>query len=200
MYELPKLNYDYSALEPFVDSKTMEIHYLKHHLAYINKLNDALSKYNELFSKSIEDLISNLNELPSDIIDSVKNNGGGHYNHSLFWNLLKQNSGEPNVELLNAINQNFGDFKMFKEKFTQVGLARFGSGWVWLIKKQDSTLQIVSTPNQDNPLMDNLGKPILALDLWEHAYYLKYQNKRVDYIDAFWNIINWEFANKLFLK
>ncbi len=198
MFELPKLKYSYNALEPFIDEQTMQIHHDLHHGTYVTKLNTAIEKFPELQTKSVEELISNLESLPEDIKMAVRNNGGGHFNHSLFWNLLSAEKLEPSKELVEAINKNFGSLESFKEQFTNTALARFGSGWAWLVKKQDGTLAIVSTPNQDNPLMDKNGSPILALDVWEHAYYLKYQNRRAEYITAFWNIINWKKVNELF--
>jgi Fe-Mn family superoxide dismutase len=191
-FELPPLPYPSNALEPYFDQQTMEIHHDKHHAAYVNNLNKALEGQPDLQSKSVEELISSINSLPQNIQTAVRNNGGGHVNHTLFWELLKVNNGaEPSGELANAITQAFGSFDAFKQQFAAAGVGRFGSGWVWLLVAPDGSLSITSTPNQDSPLME--GKtPILGLDVWEHAYYLKYQNRRPDYIAAFWNVVNWD--------
>ncbi len=191
MFKLPSLNYGYDELEPFIDAKTMEIHYTKHHQGYVNNLNKALEGHEDLQSLSIEDLIRSLDRVPEDIRTAVRNNGGGHLNHSLFWEIMKANGGgEPKSMLLAKIKENFGSFEAFKEEFKKAALGRFGSGWAWLVLNGDK-LEIVSTPNQDNPISD--GKtPILGIDVWEHAYYLKYQNKRNEYIDSWFNTINWE--------
>jgi len=195
-FELPKLPYAYDALEPAIDAKTMEIHYTKHHGAYTAKLNDAVNG-SDLEGKTIEEIMAGVSVLPV----GVRNNGGGYYNHSLFWELLKPGgSKEPEGELLEAIKDSFGSFDNFKEAFTKAAQTRFGSGWAWLIKQGDS-LAVTSTANQDNPLMDvveDKGTPILGLDVWEHAYYLKYQNRRPEYIEAFWNVINWDEVAKRF--
>lgn len=189
-YTLPKLPYAYDALEPHIDAQTMEIHHTKHHQTYIDKLNGALEKYAELAEKPIEELLKNLDTVPEDIRTAVRNHGGGHYNHSLFWNMLSPEKSEPNTEIASALAAEFGSFGAFQEKFAEASLARFGSGWAWLIKNPDSSLEIMSTANQDNPISE--GKTsLLGLDVWEHAYYLKYQNKRADYVAAFWNIVNW---------
>lgn len=196
MFQLPKLDYSYDALEPHIDAKTMEIHHTKHHQAYIDKLNKAIEG-TEWADKSIEEIIKNIDSVPEDIKKTVRNNGGGHYNHSLFWKMMSPDGGgEPAGELLDKINDAFGDFDKFKEEFAEAATGQFGSGWAWLVLDGDK-LAIVSTPNQDSPLTD--GKtPILGLDVWEHAYYLKYQNKRPDYIDAWWNVVNWsEVAKRL---
>ncbi len=198
-YKLPELNYSYDALEPFIDARTMEIHYTKHHQTYIDNLNKALEGRNEFKDMPIEDLIASLNTLPDDIKTAVRNNGGGHLNHTMFWQMMAPNAGgEPKGELAEKINETFGGFDKFKEEFKKAALGRFGSGWAWLVV-DEGKLKIVSTPNQDNPITDGL-KPILGIDVWEHAYYLKYQNKRADYIDAWFNVINWdkvlEFYNK----
>jgi superoxide dismutase, Fe-Mn family len=195
-FELPKLGYDYAALEPHIDARTMEIHHTKHHQAYVTNLNNALTG-SEWEKRSIEDILANISRLPA----AVRNNGGGHYNHSLFWTLMAPNAGgTPKGDLLNAINQYFGSFDKFKEQFANAGMTRFGSGWAWLLQV-GKELKIASTPNQDNPLMDLAevkGKPILAVDVWEHAYYLKYQNRRNEYLAAFWNVVNWdEVARRL---
>ncbi|GAB1611612.1 MULTISPECIES: superoxide dismutase [Mammaliicoccus] len=194
-FELPKLPYAYDALEPHIDKETMEIHHTKHHNTYVTKLNDAV-KGTDLESKSIEDIIKNLNSVPDDIRTAVQNNGGGHYNHSLFWEMLTPNASEPSGEVVDAISSTFGSLDKFKEEFAAAAAGRFGSGWAWLVV-DNGELSIVSTPNQDNPLSE--GKiPVLGLDVWEHAYYLKYQNKRPDYISAFWNVVNWDKVNELY--
>ncbi|NMA49994.1 MAG: superoxide dismutase [Tissierellia bacterium] len=191
MFNLPSLNYGYEELEPFIDAKTMEIHYTKHHQAYVNNLNKALEGHEELKSLSLEDLIRSLDRVPEDIRTAVRNNGGGHLNHSMFWEIMKPSGGgDPKPMLLAKIKENFGSFDAFKEEFKKAALGRFGSGWAWLVLDGDK-LEIVSTPNQDNPISD--GKvPILGIDVWEHAYYLKYQNRRNEYIDSWFNTINWE--------
>ncbi len=193
-FTLPKLPYDYAALEPHIDSKTMEIHYSKHHQAYVDNLNNAIKGNAQLEAKNIEALIAGIISVPENIRGAVRNNGGGHFNHSLFWNIMAPKAGgEPQGELAKAINAEFGSFAAFKEKFEAAGKTRFGSGWAWLIV-QKGKLVVCSTPNQDNPLMDIAeckGIPILGLDVWEHAYYLKYQNRRAEYIAAFWNVVNW---------
>ena len=194
-FELPKLPYAYDALEPHIDKETMEIHHTKHHNTYVTKLNDAV-KGTDLESKSIEDIIKNLNSVPDDIRTAVQNNGGGHYNHSLFWEMLTPNASEPSGEVVDAISSTFGSLDKFKEEFAAAAAGRFGSGWAWLVV-DNGELSIVSTPNQDNPLSE--GKiPVLGLDVWEHADYLKYQNKRPDYISAFWNVVNWDKVNELY--
>ncbi|MGA9175236.1 MAG: superoxide dismutase [Thermoactinomyces sp.] len=197
-YELPALPYAFDALEPHIDAKTMEIHHDRHHATYVNNLNAALEGQN-VGEQTIEELISKLNELPESIRTAVRNNGGGHANHSLFWQILSPNGGgQPTGEVAKAIDETFGSFDAFKEKFSDAAAKRFGSGWAWLVVK-DGKLEVTSTPNQDNPLMEGAGTPILGLDVWEHAYYLKYQNKRPEYIKAFWNVVNWEEVNKRFL-
>lgn len=197
-YELPKLPYEYNSLEPFIDQKTMEIHHTKHHQAYINNLNAALEKHPE-FKLSLEEMLTDLTKVPEDIRGAVQNNGGGHFNHSFFWPLLKVNNGQkPEGKLLDAINKAFDSFEEFKEQFGNAAKTRFGSGWAWLIVTKDKALKVVSTPNQDTPLKD--GKPLLGLDVWEHAYYLNYQNRRPDYVSAFFNIINWDVVAKLFAE
>lgn len=196
-HELPKLPYEYSALEPYVDAETMEIHYSKHHQAYVNNLNAALERYPELQEKDIKDLVADLNAVPEDIRGAVRNNGGGHLNHSMFWKMMKKAEGQaPEGELLTAINEKFGSFDEFKSVFAKAGATRFGSGWAWLVVK-DGKLDVVSTPNQDNPITDGLT-PILGLDVWEHAYYLKYQNRRPEYIENWFNVVNWDEVAKLY--
>ncbi len=191
-HELPKLPYPYDALEPYIDARTMEIHYTKHHAAYVTNLNAALDKHPELHKKSLDDLLKGLNSVPEDIRVAVRNNGGGHLNHSMFWLIMKKGGGgEPKGELGDAIGKAFGGFAAFKDKVTNAGMTRFGSGWSWLVITKDGKLDVISTPNQDNPVMDG-HKPVMGVDVWEHAYYLKYQNKRKDYLDAWWNIVNWD--------
>ncbi len=195
-YELPALPYAYNALEPFIDAKTMEIHHSKHHQAYITKVNAALEG-SGLENMPIDELCANLDEIPENIRAAVRNNGGGHANHSLFWKILSTEDSSPSSPLLEAINNTFGDMKGFETEFSNAAATRFGSGWAWLIKNDDGSVAVTSTPNQDNPIMD--GKtPILGLDVWEHAYYLNYQNRRPDYIAAFFKIINWSAVSVLY--
>lgn len=197
-YKLPELKYDYNALEPYIDKITMEIHHTKHHAAYINNLNAALEKHPELENKKLEELLKDINSVPEDIRVAVRNNGGGHYNHSMFWNLMGVNKGgEPKGKVKEEINKVFGSFDKFKEDFGKAATTRFGSGWAWLIINKDGELQIVSTPNQDNPISDG-NIPVLGLDVWEHAYYLKYQNKRPDYIEAWWKVVDWDEVERLY--
>lgn len=194
-HELPPLPYPKEALEPHIDAQTMEIHHGKHHNAYVTNLNKALAGKGDLENKSIEQLISNMNAVPEDIRAAVRNNGGGHANHSLFWKLMGPNAGgKPSGKLAEDINAAFGSFDGFKEKFEAGGAGRFGSGWVWLVVK-NGKLEIMSTANQDNPLMEGI-KPVMGCDVWEHAYYLKYQNRRPDYLKAWWNVVNWNEVNK----
>ena len=200
-YELPKLPYAYDALEPHIDAKTMEIHYTKHHQAYIDNVNKAIKGKADLEKKSVEDLISDLKSVPEDIRTVVRNNGGGHANHSFFWKIMGPDAGgEPKGKLADDIKSTFGSFNDFKEKFAAAGAGRFGSGWAWLVVN-NGKLEICSTANQDNPLMGKAiagceGKPVLGLDVWEHSYYLKYQNRRPDYIKAWWNVVNWDAVAK----
>ncbi len=205
MFELPKLKYEYDALEPHIDAKTMEIHHTKHHQGYVTKLNEAISG-SEFEGKSIEEIIVNISRADR----AVRNNAGGHWNHAFFWEIIgPDKGGEPSGELLSAIEKDFESFEEFKNKFTESATKLFGSGWVWLVKDEGS-LKIVQTPLQDNPLMDDSnpandgarvkGVPILGIDVWEHAYYLNYQNKRADYIKAFWNVVNWNKVSELFGK
>jgi Fe-Mn family superoxide dismutase len=199
-HTLPPLPYDKAALEPHIDAATMEIHHGKHHNAYVTNLNKALEGKPDLEALSIDDLVKNLSKVPEDVRTAVRNNGGGHWNHTFFWKIMGPNAGgAPTGELANAINSAFGSFDAFKEAFSKAGVGRFGSGWAWLVKK-DGKLAITSTPNQDNPLMDNSGTPIIGVDVWEHAYYLKYQNKRPDYIAAWWDVVNWKAAAENFAK
>lgn len=191
-YEVPDLPYDYNALEPHIDEATMKVHHDKHHQAYVDKANAALEG-TEWADKDIEEVLKNLDSLPADKQTAVRNNGGGHYNHALFWKMLSPNGGgAPSGELADAINSAFGSLDELKEKFNAAGVGQFGSGWAWLVLG-DSGLEVVSTPNQDSPISD--GKtPLLGADVWEHAYYLKYQNKRPAYLDAFWNVVNWDYV------
>lgn len=194
-YILSKLHYSYDALEPYIDAKTLEIHYSKHHQAYIDKLNLALEKHPELQDKSVEELLQNINSIPEDIRIAVKNNAGGHANHTFFWEILAKGV-EAKGKIIFAIEKEFGSIDKFREVFTNTALGRFGSGWAWLVLNRGK-LEVYSTANQDSPITE--GKiPLLTLDVWEHAYYLKYQNKRADYISAFWNIINWKKVEELY--
>jgi superoxide dismutase, Fe-Mn family len=195
-HELPKLPYDFAALEPHIDVQTMQIHHGKHHQAYVTNLNAALEKAPELQNKSIEELCKTINNVPEAIRTAVRNNGGGHWNHSRFWTWMAPNAGgNPTGKIADAINSSFGGFDKFKEEWAKAGGGRFGSGWVWLMN-DGGKLSITSSPNQDNPLMDGKSSPLLGLDVWEHAYYLKYQNRRPDYITAWWNVVNWAEVNK----
>ena len=194
-FELPKLPYEYDALEPHIDKETMNIHHTKHHNTYITNVNNALEGHSDLSSKSVEELIANLDAVPEDIRTAVRNNGGGHANHSLFWEILSPNGGgQPTGALAEAIDSKFGSFDAFKEEFTKAATTRFGSGWAWL-SVANREIEVSSTPNQDSPIME--GKtPLLGLDVWEHAYYLNYQNRRPDYISSFWNVVNWDEVSK----
>ena len=194
-FTLPALPYDFAALEPHIDAKTMEIHHGKHHQTYVNNLNAAIEKAPELASKSLDDLMRGVNSLPEAVRTPIRNNGGGHWNHSMFWQIMAPKAGgEPGGNLGAAIKSAFGDFAKFREQFSAAGVGRFGSGWAWLINS-GGKLSIISTPNQDNPLMEG-QKAIMGLDVWEHAYYLKYQNRRPDYINAWWNVVNWKEVEK----
>ena len=194
-YELPALPYDYNALEPHIDAQTMEIHHTKHHQTYITKLNGALEGHPDLASKSVDDLIADLASIPENIRGAGRNNGGGHSNHTMFWQVMGPNGGGgPSGNVANAIDAAFGSFDVFKEKFSAAGAARFGSGWVWLIN-DGGTVSIESSPNQDSPIMDGKSA-ILGLDVWEHAYYLRYQNRRPDYMAAWFNVVNWDTVNQ----
>jgi superoxide dismutase, Fe-Mn family len=199
-HTLPQLPYAYDALEPHIDARTMEIHHTKHHQTYVNNLNAALEKAPELTGRPLDELLLGISRVPEAVRTAIRNNGGGHWNHTLFWQLMAPKvGGEPGGNLADAIRRGFGDFAKFKEQFGAAAGARFGSGWVWLVRDGDR-LTITSTPNQDNPLME--GRPardiLLGLDVWEHAYYLKYQNRRPDYVTAWWNVVNWPAVNKRF--
>jgi Fe-Mn family superoxide dismutase len=197
-FTLPPLPYDYAALEPYIDARTMEIHHTKHHQGYVNNLNAAVEKAPELQSWSLEQLLQQLDKVPETIRTAVRNNAGGHWNHSLFWTIMAPNAGgEPGGQLADAINSAFGGFAKFKEQFNAAAASRFGSGWAWVVAEPSGKLSIMSTPNQDNPLMDGKN-PILGVDVWEHAYYLKYQNRRADYLSAWWNTLNWPEVAKHF--
>lgn len=199
MFELPKLGYAFDALEPHIDAKTMEIHHDKHHAAYVEKLNAALKGHDDLLKMDIVELITNLDKVPEDIRTAVRNNGGGHANHSFFWTIMSPDGGgEPQGQFADAVNKTFGSTADFKAKFKEAATGRFGSGWAWLCH-HDGKLHICSTPNQDSTVMeDKSHAPILGLDVWEHAYYLKYQNRRPDYVDAWWNVVDWRQAEKYF--
>ena len=196
-HQLPNLPYPYDALEPYFDSRTMEIHHTKHHQAYVDKLNAALEGQAELAEKSVEELLSNLDAVPDNIRVAVRNHGGGHFNHSFWWPILKKDV-KAEGEIIEAINRKFGGFDKFKEEFTKAATGLFGSGWAWLVVNQGE-LEIIQTANQDSPISQN-RTPLLGIDVWEHAYYLKYQNRRPEYIEAFFNVINWEQVNKNFLN
>jgi len=197
-YELPPLPYPFAALEPHIDAKTMEIHHDKHHQAYITNANNALKDYPELAAKPVEELLANLSAVPEGIRTVVRNNAGGHANHSFFWKILGPNAGgSPTGKLADAINSTFGGFDQFKEKFQAAAVGRFGSGWAWLVLNKQGKLEITSTPNQDTPISDGL-KPIFGVDVWEHAYYLLYQNRRPDYLKAYWNVVKWDQVEKYY--
>jgi superoxide dismutase, Fe-Mn family len=197
-FELPPLSYAFNALEPTIDARTMEIHHDKHHAAYVNNLNNALKDYPDLQKQDVTALLRNINSIPEAVRTVVRNNGGGHLNHSLFWEMIKPGGkNAPDGALAQAINGAFGSFDTFKEKFGTAATTRFGSGWAWLVTDSSNQLQVYSTANQDSPLMEG-HKPVLGLDVWEHAYYLLYQNRRPDYIKAFWGIVNWDTVNQLY--
>ncbi len=199
-YTLPELNFDYNALEPHIDARTMEIHHTKHHRGYVDKLNGALEKHPGLSELPLENLLADIASVPEEIRTAVRNNGGGHLNHSLFWQILGQRQeNNPGKELSESLIDTFGSLEKFREKFSDAAAARFGSGWAWLSADSNGKLIIHSTPNQDSPVMEGLI-PILGLDVWEHAYYLKYQNRRPDYISAFWNVVNWQAVDNNFQK
>ncbi len=194
-FELSPLPYNYDALDPYIDAQTMQVHHDLHHQAYVNNLNAALEKYPELQSKTPEELIKDLSNLPQDITGAVRNNGGGHVNHTMFWQIMAPNAGgEPTGAIAQAISENFGDFESFKQKFNDAGTKQFGSGWVWLVRTTDGKIEITSSPNQDNP-MSSGHFPIMGNDVWEHAYYLKYQNRRAEYLKQWWNVVNWDEVN-----
>lgn len=200
MYTLPKLAYEFAALEPHIDAKTMQIHYSKHHQTYVDKLNAALANNPELAEKSVEDLLMGIASVPEGIRQAVTNHGGGHANHSLFWAIIGPNAGgQPSGELHDKLSESFGNFEAFTQKFNQAATDRFGSGWAWLVVDGDKKLAVYSTANQDSPLMQG-HTPILGLDVWEHAYYLKYQNRRPEYITAFWNVVNWTEVEKRYAQ
>ena len=196
-FEVPALPYAYDALEPHIDEQTMHLHHDKHHQAYVTNLNAALDKHPELAGKSPEDLLKNLGDVPEDIKAAVRNNGGGHVNHSMFWEIMGPNGGAPTGALAEAITSTFGSLDALKAAVNDAGIKRFGSGWTWLVKTADGKLAVVSTANQDNPMSDG-SFPILGNDVWEHSYYLKYQNRRPDYLAAWWNTVNWEAVGKRF--
>jgi len=197
-YELPPLSYPFNALEPHIDAKTMEIHHDKHQQAYITNANNALKDHPDLAAKPVDELIANLSQVPESIRTVVRNNAGGHSNHSFFWKIMAPNaSGAPKGKLAEAITATFGSVDAFKEKFQAAGASRFGSGWAWLVVNKEGKLEITSTPNQDSPIMEGL-KPVIGIDVWEHSYYLLYQNKRPDYLKAWWNVVNWDQAEKNF--
>lgn len=199
-FTLPELGYTFDALEPFIDAQTMEIHHDKHHAGYVKKLNAAIEKHPELADKSVEELLSDLNAVPEDIRMAVRNNGGGHANHSFFWPILKKDVAfNSESDVGKAIIGKYESFDKFKEAFSNAAATRFGSGWAWLVINAEGELEIISTANQDNPVSEG-KKPVLGLDVWEHAYYLKYQNKRPDYIEAFFNVVNWDRVNENFLE
>ncbi len=197
MFELPKLNYSYSALEPIIDAKTMEIHHTKHHQAYVTGLNAIVDTHKELQGKSLDELLINWHSLPEPTKVAVRNHGGGHHNHSLFWTILKKDPAPLSGDLETAIVNTFGSVDKFKEEFENAAKTRFGSGWAWLVVNKDKDLEIISTANQDSPLMEGLT-PILGLDVWEHAYYLNYQNRRPDYVSAFWDIVDWFMVSEYY--
>ena len=190
-HQLPDLPYGFDALEPHIDARTMEIHHGKHHAGYVSKLNAAIEGNSELANIEVEDLLKSLPKIPENIRTAVRNNGGGHYNHTIFWKIMGPNGGgEPTGDLASAISNTFGSFQDFKSEFSKAAATRFGSGWAWLVLNKSGDLSVMSTPNQDNPISQEL-KPVMGLDVWEHAYYLKYQNRRPDYIEAWWNVVNW---------
>ncbi len=202
VFKLPPLGYDYDALEPFIDAETMKIHHDKHHAAYVSKLNQAVAKLPVASRKSVEELLSGLNQLPETVRNDIRNQGGGHANHTLLWQILRKNeNGKPSGELASAIEKSFGSFPKFQEQFTEASMKVFGSGWVWLVARGNKTaqLELQSTPNQDSPLMTG-GTPLLGIDLWEHAYYLKHQNRRADYVQAFSKVLHWDFISERFSK
>ena len=197
-HSVPPLPYDYSALEPYIDAQTMTLHHDKHHGAYVTNLNAALEKHPELGSKSVEDLLRDINNVPEDIRAAVRNNAGGHMNHTRFWQIMKpKGGGPPTGRIADEIKKAFGSFEEFQKQFNDTGVKRFGSGWVWLVRSNSGKLELISTANQDNPIMDG-HHAIMGNDVWEHAYYLKYQNRRPEYLAAWWNVVNWDEINKRF--
>ena len=199
-YELPPLPYDYNALEPYIDEETMHLHHDKHHQAYVNNLNAALQGQSQFENMSVDDLMRNINSVPKSIRTAVRNNGGGHANHSMYWQIMKPNGGgEPTGDLANAINSAFGSFDQFKAAFNDAGAKRFGSGWAWLVIGPDGKLAVTSSANQDSPLMEG-QYPVMGNDVWEHAYYLKYQNRRPEYLAAWWNVLNWDEIAKRYAQ
>ncbi len=199
-FEVPPLPYGYDALEPYIDKETMQLHHDKHHAAYVNNLNAALKDQAQFASMDVDELMRHINDVPESIRTAVRNNGGGHSNHSMFWQIMGPNAGgSPTGDLASAINSTFGSFDAFKAAFNDAGAKRFGSGWAWLILDQSGKLQVISTANQDSPLMDG-NYPIMGNDVWEHAYYLKYQNRRPDYLAAWWNVVNWDEVAKRYAK
>jgi superoxide dismutase, Fe-Mn family len=199
-YELPALPYDFSALEPYIDTQTMQIHHDKHHQTYVTNVNNALQGQDQLAAMSVDDLLRNISQVPDSIRTAVQNSGGGHSNHSMFWNIMKPNGGgEPTGDLASAIQQAFGSFDAFKTAFNDAGTKRFGSGWAWLVLDSNGKLQVISTANQDSPLMSGLY-PVMGNDVWEHAYYLKYQNRRPEYLNAWWNVVNWDEVARRFAQ
>lgn len=197
-YHLPELQFSYEALEPTIDARTMEIHHSKHHQGYVNKLNDAVSDLEDLKDMPVSDLLKHLSLVPDDLYWAVRNNAGGHFNHTLFWQTLTpKGQGKPSGALLEAINQTFGSFEAFKEKFEAVAAGQFGSGWAWLVKKPNGQLAVMGTPNQDNPISEDII-PLLGIDVWEHAYYLQYQNRRPDYVKAWWSVVDWDVVASRF--
>ena len=195
-FELSPLPYNYDALEPYIDTQTMQLHHDMHHQAYVNNLNTAVGKHTELESKSLEDLVREINSIPEDVRTAVRNNGGGHVNHTMFWQIMGPNAGgEPSGAIAQVISDNFGDFESFKQQFNDAGTKQFGSGWVWLVRTSGGKYEITSTPNQDSPMTGG-DFPIMGNDVWEHAYYLKYQNKRAEYLKQWWNVVKWDEINK----
>jgi Fe-Mn family superoxide dismutase len=195
-HQVPPLPYDYAALEPYIDAQTMTLHHDKHHAAYVNNLNAALEKHPQLASRGVEDLLRDINSVPEDIRTAVRNNGGGHMNHTMFWQIMKpKGGGPPTGRIGDEIKKAFGSFEDFQKQFNDAGAKRFGSGWVWLVKSKAGKLEVISTANQDNPIIDG-HHAIMGNDVWEHAYYLKYQNRRPEYLAAWWNVVNWDEINK----
>ncbi|MEO8970263.1 MAG: superoxide dismutase [Ktedonobacteraceae bacterium] len=199
-FELPPLPYDYSALEPYIDTQTMQLHHDKHHAAYVNNLNAALKDNSQFSSMNVDDLMRHIKDVPDSARTAVRNNGGGHSNHSMFWQIMKPNGGgQPTGALASAIDSTFGSFDAFKTQFNDAGVKRFGSGWTWLVLDQSGKLSVISSANQDSPLMDGMY-PVMGNDVWEHAYYLKYQNRRPDYLNAWWNVVNWDEIAKRYAQ